>query len=99
VPAIKGALPVQPTHPLQLAPLTYSLALRDGAAGNEPDAVRAGQGDAGRGGLLGRERLSRERKLGEPGLFSLANSRLGAELIALCKYVQGVNIGEGEELM
>lgn len=47
----------------------------------------------------GRERLGWERKLGELGLFSLAKGRLGAELIALCKYIQGVNTREGEELM
>lgn len=32
-------------------------------------------------------------------MFSLAKGRLGVELIALCKYIQGINIREGEELM
>lgn len=49
--------------------------------------------------VRGREKLWWERKLGELGLFSLGRGRLGVELIALYKYIQGVNTREGEELM
>lgn len=78
------AVPAQPTHPLQLAPLFISSA---GWSGGERGMCRAG-GCGQR--APGPARLC--RMLGEPGLFSLAKGRRdGAGLSALCKYIEGVN--------
>lgn len=41
-PAVEGALPVQPTHPLRLAPLACSLPSRDGVVA--PSLLRSVQG-------------------------------------------------------